>query len=83
MKQKLIAGNWKMNGLKSALGEFESMIAGAGALAEKADLHVNSISFIERGMVPPALDTICALADALGVTVTSLVAAMEHVQGRN
>ena len=22
----LIAGNWKMNGLKSALGEFEAMI---------------------------------------------------------
>ena len=36
----LIAGNWKMNGLKSALGEFEAMIAGAGALAGKADLLV-------------------------------------------
>src|SRR5688572_27902436 len=29
----LIAGNWKINGLKAALGEFEAMIAGAGALA--------------------------------------------------
>src|SRR4051794_6574877 len=36
----LIAGNWKMNGLKSSLGEFEAMIAGAGALAGKADLLV-------------------------------------------
>ena len=36
----LIAGNWKMNGLKSALAEFEAMIAGAGALAGKADLLV-------------------------------------------
>src|SRR3954462_14168840 len=36
----LIAGNWKMNGLKAALGEFEAMIAGAGALAGKADLLV-------------------------------------------
>jgi triosephosphate isomerase len=36
----LIAGNWKMNGLKSALGEFEAMIAGAGALAGKVDLLV-------------------------------------------
>ena len=36
----LIAGNWKMNGLKSALGEFEAMLAGAGALAGKADLLV-------------------------------------------
>src|SRR5690349_5877600 len=36
----LIAGNWKMNGLKSSLVEFEAMIAGAGALAAKADLLV-------------------------------------------
>src|ERR1044071_9681551 len=36
----LIAGNWKMNGLKSSLAEFEAMIAGAGALAAKADLLV-------------------------------------------
>jgi triosephosphate isomerase len=36
----LIAGNWKMNGLKSSLGEFEAMLAGAGALAAKADLLV-------------------------------------------
>ena len=36
----LIAGNWKMNGLKSSLGEFEAMLAGAGALAGKADLLV-------------------------------------------
>ena len=28
----LIAGNWKMNGLKSSLAEFEAMTAGAGAL---------------------------------------------------
>src|SRR6476619_1036560 len=36
----LIAGNWNMHGLNSALGEFEAMIAGAGALAGKADLLV-------------------------------------------
>src|SRR4029078_7993604 len=36
----LIAGNWKMNGLKSALGEFEAMLTGAGAFAGKADLLV-------------------------------------------
>ena len=46
-------------------------------LAEKADLHVNSVSFIERGMNPPALDTICAIADALGVTVSLLMTDME------
>jgi triosephosphate isomerase (TIM) len=36
----LIAGNWKMNGLKASIGEFDAMLAGAGALAGKADLLV-------------------------------------------
>jgi triosephosphate isomerase (TIM) len=36
----LIAGNWKMNGLKGSLGEFEAMLAGATAVAAKADLLV-------------------------------------------
>src|SRR6267154_1232712 len=36
----LIAGNWKMNGLKASMAEFDAMLAGAGALAAKADLLV-------------------------------------------
>jgi triosephosphate isomerase len=36
----LIAGNWKMNGLKASLGEFEAMLAGSAAVAAKADLLV-------------------------------------------
>ena len=36
----LIAGNWKMNGLRASLGEFEAMCAGAGGVAAKADLMV-------------------------------------------
>ena len=36
----LIAGNWKMNGLKASLGEFEAMLAGASELGAKADLLV-------------------------------------------
>lgn len=36
----LIAGNWKMNGLRSSLTEFEAMIAGATDLHGKADLLV-------------------------------------------
>jgi triosephosphate isomerase (TIM) len=36
----LIAGNWKMNGLKASIAEFEVMIAGAGPLGTKADLLV-------------------------------------------
>ncbi|HEY3678109.1 MAG TPA: triose-phosphate isomerase [Bradyrhizobium sp.] len=36
----LIAGNWKMNGLKSSVAEFEAMCAGAAGVAVKADLLV-------------------------------------------
>ncbi len=46
-------------------------------LAEKADLHVNSISLLERGLIPPALDTMCSIADALGVPVSELAQEME------
>ena len=38
--QPLIAGNWKMNGLKASMAEFEAMLAGAKALAGKAGLLV-------------------------------------------
>jgi triosephosphate isomerase len=36
----LVAGNWKMNGLSASVGEFRKMIAGAGAVAGKADLMI-------------------------------------------
>jgi triosephosphate isomerase len=36
----LIAGNWKMNGLKASSAEFEAMLVGAAAMAAKADLLV-------------------------------------------
>jgi triosephosphate isomerase (TIM) len=36
----LIAGNWKMNGLKSSMAEFEAMLAGASTVADRADLLV-------------------------------------------
>jgi len=36
----LIAGNWKMNGLKASVAEFEAMLAGASKVAGKADLLV-------------------------------------------
>jgi len=52
----LIAGNWKMNGLKASLAEFEAMIAGAGALAGKADLLI----------CPPATLIAAFAAKALG-----------------
>ena len=58
----LIAGNWKMNGLKASMAEFDGMIAGAPGLAAKADLLV----------CPPAT-LISAFADrARGVRNLSL-----------
>ena len=36
----LIAGNWKMNGLKASASELGQMIAGADGLAHKADLLI-------------------------------------------
>src|ERR1700744_626463 len=36
----LIAGNWKMNGLKASMAEFEAMLAGASEVADRADLLV-------------------------------------------
>jgi triosephosphate isomerase len=36
----LIAGNWKMNGLKSSQAEFDAMREGAAAVVDKADLLV-------------------------------------------
>jgi triosephosphate isomerase len=39
-RRPLVAGNWKMNGLRSAAAEFNRIVAGASALAGKADLMV-------------------------------------------
>ena len=36
----LIAGNWKMNGLRASAAEFEAMLAGSSGVARKADLLV-------------------------------------------
>src|ERR1700758_1925819 len=36
----LIAGNWKMNGLRASMAEFEAMIAGASGVTGKANLLV-------------------------------------------
>jgi triosephosphate isomerase (TIM) len=50
----LIAGNWKMNGLKASIAELEAMIAGAGSVIAKADL-----------LVCPPVTLIAAFADKL------------------
>src|SRR6201987_4791850 len=38
--RQLIAGNWKMNGLKASITEFDAMLAGASEGARKAELLV-------------------------------------------
>ncbi len=48
----LIAGNWKMNGLKASMAEFEAMLAGASKVTGKADL-----------LVCPPVTLIAAFAD--------------------
>jgi triosephosphate isomerase len=55
----LIAGNWKMNGLKSSKSEFDAMVAGAGSVIARTDLLVCPpatllASFAEntRGILP-------------------------------
>src|SRR4029079_19288045 len=37
----LIAGNWKMNGLKASVAEFDAMLNGAAEGAAQADLRVS------------------------------------------
>ncbi|HEX2215502.1 MAG TPA: triose-phosphate isomerase [Xanthobacteraceae bacterium] len=39
-RQPLVAGNWKMHGLKASASELQGIVAGAGALLGKADLLV-------------------------------------------
>jgi triosephosphate isomerase (TIM) len=40
MRRPLIAGNWKMNGLRASVGELEKIIAGAARLRRHLDLMV-------------------------------------------
>jgi triosephosphate isomerase len=53
----LIAGNWKMNGLKASSAQFEAMIAGAAALAAKADLLVCPPATLIAGFADKAKGT--------------------------
>jgi triosephosphate isomerase (TIM) len=39
-RRKLIAGNWKMNGLVAAVSELRAMSAGASELAGRVDLAI-------------------------------------------
>jgi len=49
-------------------------------LAEEADMHINAIGNIERGIQIPSLETILLLGRALGVPAATLV---DEVEKRN
>lgn len=53
----LIAGNWKMNGLKASTAEFEAMLAGAAEVTGKADLLVCPPATLLAGFAEKARGT--------------------------
>ena len=57
----LIAGNWKMNGLKDAMAEFEAMVAGAPSVAAKADLLVCPPATLVAAFAEKARGTVVAV----------------------
>src|SRR5207244_8493305 len=53
----LIAGNWKMNGLKASTAEFEAMLAGAAEVTGEADLLVCPPATLLAGFADKARGT--------------------------
>lgn len=51
------------------------------ALGYKAQLHRTYVSLLERGQRNPSLNVIAALATALGVPMSSLVAELDKQKG--
>ncbi len=51
------------------------------ALADKSGLHLNHVSYLERGIKSPSLIAVFQLARALDVSVTSLVGRVEEELG--
>ena len=51
-------------------------------LAERAGVHENNVSLIERGETRVAVDTLFALSDALGVTASELLSEAESKASR-
>jgi len=51
-------------------------------LAERAELHKNSVGLIERGGTRVTLDALLALGDALGLPASELLAEAEKLATR-
>lgn len=52
------------------------------ALAEAADIHLNTVGLLERGRTAPSLDVLIRLADGLGTSAASMVAEVEAGLGK-
>jgi len=63
----LVAGNWKMNGLKASIGDLEKIIAGARTLVEKSS---QKTAVAEVMVCPPATLVASFAAAAAGTPVT-------------
>ena len=50
------------------------------ALAQKAGLHQTYIGLVERRLRNPSLDAVDAIAEALGITPSKLIAEAEEVR---
>ena len=61
MRRPLVAGNWKMNGLRSAAAEFGKIVAGAVSLGGRADI-----------LICPSATLIAAFAEAARGTQTAV-----------
>jgi len=48
-------------------------------LAEVARLHRNFVGLVERNATVPAMDSLFAIADALGIPASELVATAEEI----
>ena len=51
-------------------------------LAEKADIHPTHVGLIERSLRNPSLNVAQGIADALGLSLTQMVAEAEQLQKR-
>jgi len=49
-------------------------------LAEKADIHPTHVDLIERSLRNPSLNVAKSIADALGLTLTEMIAEAENVR---
>jgi len=49
-------------------------------LAERADIHPTHVGLIERSLRNPSLNVAQAIADALGLSLTQMVAEAEQLQ---